>query len=394
MKIGPSNLVRLGRAALRRDVPVYAHFGITHRCNLTCKMCGIWRYGNAKEELSLEQIAEVAARMQRLGVVQVAIGGGEPFSRTDLEEAARSFVEVGLEPRVLTNGIGYSLDRIDRIVDFGVKQLSISLDSLFPARFDYICEHDGSWDEAVRTIAHVGRRLESVKGALPGINCVVSNLNLEELPDIVRFAREVGFTVSFLPIELLPDPKAGVRNWEARFIRYRPEMAVHVSDSAERVRARVDHAYDTLLEMKSAGWPILNSSAYLEASRAYLKTGEFPFEGCDAGRLYFSVAPNGPFTICHRTVQQHLHFLDPGFEDYFRSTVYERKRLVEAGTCEGCMRACWIDTSAMFRSLGGLFETAALVAVPRERKALAIDEAQRWARHEEVEIVPRAVAGA
>jgi sulfatase maturation enzyme AslB (radical SAM superfamily) len=74
---------------------VYAHFGITHRCNLTCKMCGIWRYGNAKEELSLEQIAEVAARMQRLGVVQVAIGGGEPFSRTDLEEAARSFVTSG-----------------------------------------------------------------------------------------------------------------------------------------------------------------------------------------------------------------------------------------------------------------------------------------------------------
>jgi MoaA/NifB/PqqE/SkfB family radical SAM enzyme len=253
VKIGPSNLVRLGRAALRRDVPVYAHFGITHRCNLTCKMCGIWRYGNAKEELSLEQIAEVAARMQRLGVVQVAIGGGEPFSRTDLEEAARSFVDVGLEPRVLTNGIGYSLDRIDRIVDFGVKQLSITLDSLFPARFDYICEHDGSWDEAVRTIAHVGRRLEHVKGALPGINCVVSNLNLDELPDIVRFAREVGFTVSFLPIELLPDPKAGQRNWEARFIRYRPEMAVHVSDSPERVRARVDHAYDTLLEMKSSG---------------------------------------------------------------------------------------------------------------------------------------------
>ena len=33
----------------RARVPVYAHFGITHRCNLTCKMCGIWR-GTEDEE--------------------------------------------------------------------------------------------------------------------------------------------------------------------------------------------------------------------------------------------------------------------------------------------------------------------------------------------------------
>ena len=26
----------------------------------------------------------------------------------------------------------------------------------------------------------------------------------------------------------------------------------------------------------------------------------FPAEGCDAGRLYFSVSPNGQFAICHR----------------------------------------------------------------------------------------------
>src|SRR5512134_171992 len=101
-------------------------------------MCGIWRYGNANEELSLAQIAEVAARMKRLGVVQVAIGGGEPFSRTDIAEAAGSFALAGLETRVLTNGIGYDLARMDAVLDAGVKQISISLDSLFPARFDYI----------------------------------------------------------------------------------------------------------------------------------------------------------------------------------------------------------------------------------------------------------------
>ena len=80
MKLGIRNYARIAKAAVTREVPVYAHFGITHRCDLTCKMCGIWRYGNKKEELSIDEIKEVAARMRRLGVVQVSIGGGEPLS--------------------------------------------------------------------------------------------------------------------------------------------------------------------------------------------------------------------------------------------------------------------------------------------------------------------------
>jgi MoaA/NifB/PqqE/SkfB family radical SAM enzyme len=382
---------RLALGALTRKVPVYAHFGITHRCNLTCKMCGIWRYGNEKEELSLEEIKEVAARMRRLGVVQVAIGGGEPFAVDHVEEAASYFVNEGINLRLLTNGIGVGLDRLDKAMDMGVKNFSISLDSLYPARFDYICEHEGSWTEAVTSISHIGQRLAGTPGSLPTINCVVSNLNLEELPDMVRFARELGFAISFLPVELLPDPAAGVRNWEARFIRFRPEMGLHTEDTPASVQARVDRAYDQIIEMKRDGWPILNSSPYLEASRSYLKTGRFPAEGCDAGNLYFSIAPNGQFTICHRTVQQHLHFLDPDFEVYFRSAVYERTRMLEAGSCEGCMRACWIDTSHMFRSLQGFMETARLTLTPRGGQALGEEEAFEWARYEDIAIVPQPV---
>ena len=386
------NYKRIAMGALTRRVPVYAHSGITHRCNLTCKMCGIWRYGNAKEELSLEEVAEVAARMRRLGVVQCSIGGGEPFAHESVEEIAKLFIDQGINLRLLTNGIGVGRDRIDKAIDYGVKNFSISLDSLYPARFDYICEYEGAWDEAVSTISHIGQRLANTPGSLPTINCVVSNLNLEELPDMVRFAKDVGFAISFLPIELLEDANAGVRNWEARFIRYRPEMGLHTTDSADNMQARVDKAYDQLVQMKKDGWPILNSTPYLESSRAYLKTGRFPAEGCDAGRLYFSIAPNGQFTICHRTVQQHLHFLDPDFEDYFRSAVYERVRMLEAGSCEGCMRACWIDTSHMFRTLQGFAETAKLTLTPRGSRVASLPDAMAWARREDAPIIPESVS--
>lgn len=382
MKLALRQQARIAQAFVTRKVPVYAHYGITHRCNLTCKMCGIWRYGNRKEELEIPQIQAMAARMGRLGVVQCSIGGGEPFACDYLEEAAKAFVDEGINVRVLTNGVGVGADRIRKCVDYGVRNFSISLDSLYPTRFDEICEKAGSWDEAVRTMTLISSLLGDNKHALPTINCVVSNLNLEEMPDIVRFAQAIGFHVSFLPVELLSDPKEGVRNWEARFVRYRPEMGMDVDGDPTGVAQRIDAAYDAIIRMKREGWPILNSTPYLEASRLYLKTGRFPAEGCDAGRLYFSVAPNGQFTICHRTQQQHIDFLDPTFEEYFHSAVYERSRMLEAGSCEGCMRACWIDTSFMFRTMEGFFETAKMAAFPRGRMKTDYEMARTWARQE------------
>jgi MoaA/NifB/PqqE/SkfB family radical SAM enzyme len=403
MKFSLRNYARLAEAAVTRRVPVYAHFGITHRCNLTCKMCGIWRYGDEDEELSPEQLQQMAEKMARIGVVQLSIGGGEPFASKNIEAAAEAFLGQGLNLRVLTNGIGVGngrnvvkgrryLERVDKVIDLGCKNFSISLDSLYPSRFDYICEHEGAWKDAVHTMTHIAGRLHGVPGALPTINCVVSNLNLEELPDIVRFARSIGFAVSLLPVELLPDAKAGVRNWEARFIRYRPEMGIQQAGDEGSALSRIDRIYDEIIAMKADGWPILNSTPYLEASRTYLKTGRFPAEGCDAGRLYFSVAPNGQFTICHRTVHQHLHFLDPKFEDYFHSAAYETTRKMEAASCEGCMRACWIDTSSMFRTVQGFFETAKMTTQPRRGKPATWEEAQGWARYDQVSVVPQAAS--
>ena len=390
MKLNLRNYARIAEAAVTRRVPVYAHFGITHRCDLTCKMCGIWRYGNKKEELSIDEIQQMAARMRRLGVVQISIGGGEPFAYEELEWAAKAFVDEGLNVRVLTNGVNVPKERLDRAMDFGVKNFSISLDSLYPARFDYICEVEGSWDSAVQNMTYLSEKLRGSGGMLI-MNCVVSNLNLEECPDMLRFAKELGFAISFLPIELLPDAKAGVRNWEARFIRHRPEMGL-AAGPQEDIGGRIDRTYDTLIRMKKEGWPVLNSTPYLESSRVYLKTGRFPADGCDAGALYFSISPNGQFTICHRTSHGYKHFLDPDFEEFFRSVEYDYKRKMEAGACEGCMRACWIDTSSMFRTMEGFFETASMNLKPQTGTPCTKDEAMAWAKYDDIDIVPGQVS--
>jgi MoaA/NifB/PqqE/SkfB family radical SAM enzyme len=384
---------RVARAVLGRRVPVYAHWGVTHRCNLTCRMCGIWRFGNQAEELGLADVETLGARLKRLGVIQLALGGGEPFQRDDLEDLVAVLLRNGLNVRVLTNGVDIPCERFERLVAGGLAEFAVSLDSLYPARFDYICEREGSWEQAVRSITAIAELLRGRRG-LPTINCVVSHLNLEELPELVAFARAVGFAISFLPIELLEEPGASATPWEDRFIRFRPEMRIpQDAQSVVRVAERVDRAYDALVRLKRQGAPILNSTPYLEASRRYLKTGRFPAEPCDAGRLYFSIAPNGQYTICHRTQHQHRSFLDPDFEAYFHSAEYERLRRGEVAACEGCMRACWIDTSFMFRTIQGLTETARTAYGRRTRRPLTFAQARTWARYDLGPVVPPPMAG-
>ena len=144
--------------------------------------------------------------------------------------------------------------------------------------------------------------------------------------------------------------------------------------------------------MKRGGAPILNSTPYLESSRVYLKTGRFPADGCDAGALYFSISPNGQFTICHRTSHGYRHFLDPDFEEFFHSAEYELMRMKEAGSCEGCMRACWIDTSSMFRTVQGFFETARLNLKPPTGAPVSLQEAMSWARYDDAGVVPESAS--
>jgi MoaA/NifB/PqqE/SkfB family radical SAM enzyme len=379
---------RVARAALSRRVPVYAHWGITHRCNLTCKMCGIWRYGRKDEELTLDQVEVLAKRLKRMGVIQLALGGGEPFVRDDLEELVGILLRHNLEVRVLTNGVDIPPARLERLVELGLRNFAVSLDSLYPARFDYICEREGAWEEVVRTLTIMAELLRGKRGTT-AINCVVSHLNLDELQEMVWFAKALGFAISFLPVELLEEPAGSGKGWEDRFIRFRPEMKIpRDPQSVLEVGARVQRAYDGLVALKAQGEPILNSTPYLKASRHYLETGRFPAQSCDAGRLYFSIAPGGQFTICHRTLHQHLDILDPNFEDYFRSAAYERLRKHEVASCEGCMRACWIDTSFMFRTLQGLSETTRLYLGRPSSKPLTWEQARTWARYDLTEVVP------
>lgn len=87
------------------DRPLSAGCLVTGRCNLRCDFC----YGNdeslPKEELTLDQWAQVFAHMRSWGLMRVDLSGGEPTIRPDIADIARAASAAGLNVVLSTNGL-------------------------------------------------------------------------------------------------------------------------------------------------------------------------------------------------------------------------------------------------------------------------------------------------
>lgn len=329
------SLFRLLHAFIFKNRPLYVHYGITHRCNLRCRMCKIYQDANEDEELPLEQIGKVFNLLKRLGVVYVSIGGGEPFLRKDLPSVIRLLRRKGFMVRLLTNGTLPDEHLIKNLVSMGLREVSISLDTLDSKKQAYICNCQGTWGKTMRSIEQFSNLLPE-NGRLLLINTVVSAFNIKELPNLSQFAKRKGYYISFVPIET-----DGTSEFTFTQDNYQ----------------WIDESYDYLIKMKKRGKSsIFNSSVFLEKSRQYLKFKNSDWQ-CDAGKLYFSINPKGELSICHR-FNPEISLLETGVRGLLESKEFKNKCEGLIKECSGCMRPCWAEVSFFMRDKKSFWEMA------------------------------------
>lgn len=320
------NIIALCNALIFKNRPLYVHYGITHRCNLRCRMCRIYQDADRHSELSLGQIERMFDFLKRMGVIYVSIGGGEPFLREDLCDVISLLRRKGLMVRLLTNGALADADSIKRLVSAGLRDVSISLDTLEPEKQDYIYDCKGAFDKIMESV-DLFSELIPENGRILLINTVVSPLNVRELPRLANLAQGKGFHISFIPVE---------NNGLSEFT-FTPES-----------HRWIDESYDSLIGMKKRGRsPIFNSLLFLQKSKQYLKTGQCNWK-CDAGKLYFSINPGGGLSICHR-FKPEISLLEDGRKRFLDSEKFKDKCRDLSGDCPGCMRPCWAEISFLVK---------------------------------------------
>lgn len=187
------NARRIERAyALKKttldSVPRIIQLEHTTACNLQCIACPHFyqksRLGYHLDLQIVERLKEILGSVSKIRLN----GGGEPFLATNIESALETYAEYGLEISTTTN-LTVLNQRILAVIERNFDELCVSCDGATAEVFEGIRRNS---DFAV-----FKKNVEKVRAINPNMRMVmgitVFRQNLEQLPDIIALAADLGF---------------------------------------------------------------------------------------------------------------------------------------------------------------------------------------------------------
>jgi len=328
-----------------RGGPFSCNLKITERCNLRCRMCSIWRRGDAAREMDFHALQRVCLHLKELGLGRVVITGGEPLLRPDVTHIVRLFARSGMSTTLLTNGTLLRPNTLSQLAHAGLQDLGISLDSLRPEVEDDLCQGSGVLDRILRILPEAVERLPR---GIVQVMITVTPDNLNEVPEIVRWADSIGAYSVVNPVNLPANQSANRL------------LSGELDPFAGRTfpRDQVNRLYDELQTLKRQGIRLLVSNRFLAASREYLLTGNYAFR-CHAGKHYFTIFSDGSVAACS-DLSPSLSALDRDFVRQFTSRKTQDELAAQRLQCEGCIYSCWREISYLLYDPRTLAERAIL----------------------------------
>src|SRR4051794_21861102 len=162
---------------------------LTYQCPLHCPYCSNpvdiggerWR-----GELETEHWRRVFAQARALGVLQLALTGGEPMLRRDLDELVGAGRAAGLYSTLVTAGTRFTPDRAAQLKEAGLDHVQVSFQSPDPQENDRIAGIR-SFEKKIAA-ARAAREL----GFPLTINCVLHRQNLDRIEEILQLADDLG----------------------------------------------------------------------------------------------------------------------------------------------------------------------------------------------------------
>ena len=161
---------------------------LTHRCPLQCGYCS-----NPVELLKADREMDTAAwtdvfeQAADLGILQVHLSGGEPCLRQDLEQIVACLSARGVYTNLITAAVTLSRPRLEALAGAGLEHVQVSFQGARPETTEKI-GHYRNAHEKKRQAAGWVREL----GLPLTINAPIHRLNIDEVPEFVALALELG----------------------------------------------------------------------------------------------------------------------------------------------------------------------------------------------------------
>src|SRR5882672_9317517 len=171
----------------RRPLTLIAE--LSYQCPLHCPYCsnpldiGGQRY---RRELKTEDWIRTFREARRLGVLQLALTGGEPMLRRDLVELCAAARDAGLYSSLITGGTLFTRERAEALESAGLDHVQISIQSPNAEDNDRIAGNR-SFEKKIAA-ARLAKELDFPLT----INCVLHRQNLDRIEELLDLALDLG----------------------------------------------------------------------------------------------------------------------------------------------------------------------------------------------------------
>ena len=181
----------------------YLRVSVTDRCDFRCHYCMSedMTFLPKSEVLSLEELERLCSAFVRKGVRKIRLTGGEPLVRRGIigliGNLSRHIDDRSLDELTLTTNGSQLARYAEQLVEYGIKRINVSLDTLDAEKFAQITR----WGKLDKVM--IGLRAAKAAGLQIKINAVaVRDFNDNELDRILTWCGEQGFDLTL--IETMP----------------------------------------------------------------------------------------------------------------------------------------------------------------------------------------------
>ena len=172
-----------------RRVPVSFDLEITARCNNDCRHCYINLPAGDREakaqEMTVDEIGDIADQALELGAVWCLITGGEPLLRPDFADIYLLLKRKGLLISVFTNACLIADEHVALFERYPPRDIEVSVYGVTKETYETVTRRSGSF---VRFMRGLDRLLES--GVKVRLKAMALRSNLHEIDEIAAFCRQ------------------------------------------------------------------------------------------------------------------------------------------------------------------------------------------------------------
>jgi len=174
--------------------PLDVEWEVTNACNLRCRHCYVAAGERLDNELDTQEALQLIDELDKIGVTDITISGGEPFLRDDLWNIIREIDSREIPFTIYTNATLLNEEKIRKLAEYNVKFISVSLNGATASTHNFV-QNAQTFDKVLAAI----KKLKDYQIKVQ-VLFTLMKVNVDEFDALIELSRKLEIdSICFYP---------------------------------------------------------------------------------------------------------------------------------------------------------------------------------------------------